>query len=94
MTWEFVSIRAPLRSKSRCKILSKLTFVWRVPNSAIMNARKAFSSKSVRTVMIVCWRKSRSARSPGAPKAWACSARWSWLEWASCNAFSHTAKAR
>src|SRR6266699_1159323 len=37
--------------------------------------------------------KSRSARSLVGPKAWTCSARWSWVWWASSNSLSNTAKA-
>src|SRR2546425_2213440 len=40
-----------------------ISCVWRAPNSTARKARSAFSSRSVRTVMMVCLRKSRSARS-------------------------------
>src|SRR2546430_15026708 len=52
-----------------------------------MKAVSAFSSNIVRHVMIVCLRKSRSARSLGAPKAATCAthlACWCWASSRSC----------
>ena len=59
-----------------------------------MNDISAFARSRVRTVMIVCGRKSRSARCLGGPKAERCAARWSCLCLDACRAFSNPATAR
>jgi hypothetical protein len=66
----------------------------RHPKSMAMNDISAFSTSNVRTVMIVCVRQSRSARSLGGPTAATCAASWPCVCGASLCAFSNTAKGR
>src|SRR2546428_2491827 len=66
-------MREPLRSNSRLKTCGKLTCMGNVANSAARKARSIYSRNSVRIVMIVCLRKSRSARCPAGHKVATCS---------------------
>jgi hypothetical protein len=59
-----------------------------------MNDVSAFSHSRGRMVMIVCLRKSRSARSLGGPRAVACDASGAWWCWTACRSCANPAKVR